>query len=86
MSCDHCSHPLWAGIRCSVCGRWADEPSEALKQTWADYQDALKRFDCPRCGHCCSQPEQEPVALCDPAEYDDFQGAVSRNQIASRQK
>jgi hypothetical protein len=23
--------------------------------------------------------QQEPVALCDPAEYDDFQGAVSRN-------
>lgn len=31
------------------------------------------------------QPEQGPVALCDPAEYDDFQGAVSRNQSASRQ-
>jgi hypothetical protein len=29
--------------------------------------------------------EQQPVALCDPAEYDDFQGAVSRNQSASRQ-
>jgi hypothetical protein len=25
------------------------------------------------------ETEQEPVALCDPAEYDDFQGAVSRN-------
>jgi hypothetical protein len=32
-----------------------------------------------------AQEEQEPVALCDPAEYDDFQGAVSRNQSASRQ-
>ncbi len=32
-----------------------------------------------------AQQEQEPVALCDPAEYDDFQGAVSRNQSASRQ-
>jgi hypothetical protein len=29
--------------------------------------------------------QKEPVALCDPAEYDDFQGAVSRNQSASRQ-
>lgn len=29
------------------------------------------------------QPEQEPVALCDPAEYDDFQGAVSRNCAAA---
>jgi hypothetical protein len=28
-------------------------------------------------------PEQEPVALCDPAEYDDFQGAVSRNCAAA---
>ena len=27
----------------------------------------------------------EQPALCDPAEYDDFQGAVSRNQSASRQ-
>jgi hypothetical protein len=31
------------------------------------------------------QEEQKAVALCDPAEYDDFQGAVSRNQSASRQ-
>jgi hypothetical protein len=32
------------------------------------------------------QPEQEqdePVALCDPAEYDDFRGAVSRNCAAA---
>ena len=45
MGCDHCLHPLWAGIRCGVCGRWAEEkmeePSETLKQTWADYQEAL---------------------------------------------
>jgi len=60
--CEHCLHPMWAGIRCGICGRWADEPSEALKQTWADYQEALKEFDCPRCGHNCSQSEQEPVA------------------------
>jgi len=20
-----------------------------------------REFDCPRCGHCCPQPEQEPV-------------------------
>ncbi len=50
--CDHCLHPLWAGIRCGICGRWAEEkmeePSEALKQTWADYQEALKRFGPPR--------------------------------------
>jgi len=52
--CDHCLHPMWAGIKCSLCGRWADtEPSEALKQAWADYQEALKEFECPRCGHCC---------------------------------
>jgi hypothetical protein len=29
------------------------------------------------------EPEQEPVAWCDPAEYDDFQGAVSRNCAAA---
>jgi hypothetical protein len=63
--CDHCRHPLWAGIRCGVCGRWADEngdPSEKLEAAWDAYKKALKEFDCPRCGHNCSQSEQEPVA------------------------
>jgi hypothetical protein len=23
--CEHCSHPMWAGIKCSQCGRWYDE-------------------------------------------------------------
>ena len=27
-------------------------------------------IDCPRCGHCCPQPEQEPVAW---ANKDDLQ-------------
>jgi len=77
MGCEHCSHPLWAGIRCSQCGRWYDEcricgkrgnlpceecmktePSEALKQAWDTYQQALKEFDCPRCGHCCRREWQ----------------------------
>jgi hypothetical protein len=63
--CDHCLHPLWAGIRCGVCGRWADEngdPSEKLEAAWDAYKKALKEFDCPRCGHNCSQSEQEPAA------------------------
>ena len=29
------------------------------------------------------EQEQEPVAFCDPAEYDDFQGAVRRNCAAA---
>jgi len=23
--CDHCTHPQYCGIRCSVCGRWTDK-------------------------------------------------------------
>lgn len=23
--CEHCSHPLWAGIKCSICWRWYDQ-------------------------------------------------------------
>jgi len=23
--CDHCNHPLYAGIKCGVCGRWTDK-------------------------------------------------------------
>jgi len=60
--CEHCLHPLWAGIRCGVCGRWADEngdPSEKLEAAWDAYKKALKEFDCPRCGHCCKQEEQK---------------------------
>ena len=71
MGCDHCLHPLWAGIRCGVCGRWADEkeePSEALKQAWESYRQALKDFDCPRCGHNCRREWQgltdEEAAAC----------------------
>jgi len=75
MGCEHCSHPLWAGIKCSQCGRWYDEcrvcgkrgceecMKAGLKQAWDNYQEALKEFDCPRCGHHCSQPEQEPVSI-----------------------
>lgn len=29
MTCTHCSHPQYAGIRCGVCGRWADTPNTA---------------------------------------------------------
>jgi len=34
-------------------------------------------IDCPRCGHCCSQPEQEPVAWYDKhgmVTHDPFEG------------
>lgn len=24
MTCEHCSHPMYAGIRCGVCGKWSD--------------------------------------------------------------
>jgi len=46
MACEHCSHPLWAGIRCGICGRWAGEGADP-------------QFECPRCGHCCKQEEQK---------------------------
>ena len=26
--CEHCNHPLYCGIRCSVCGRWSTDESE----------------------------------------------------------
>lgn len=68
MGCEHCSHPLWAGIKCSQCGRWYDEcrtcgkrgceecMKAGLKQAWENYQEAIKRFDRPRCGHnCCRE-------------------------------
>jgi hypothetical protein len=32
MSCSHCTHPLYAGIRCGVCGRWADEKEEEMNR------------------------------------------------------
>ena len=44
--CDHCLHPLWAGIRCGVCGRWAEEGMEESVKA--------PEFECPRCGHCCT--------------------------------
>lgn len=25
MTCTHCTHPLYAAIRCSVCGRWSNK-------------------------------------------------------------
>ena len=29
-------------------------------------------FECPRCGHCCSQPNQEPVAwVCEGSSSDE---------------
>jgi len=71
MACEHSSHPLWAGIKCSQCGRWYDEcrtcgkrgceecMKAGLKQAWENYQEALKEFECPRCGHCCKQEEQK---------------------------
>ena len=60
MGCDHCSHPLWAGIKCSQCGRWYDEcrvcgkrGCDSLKKAWDNYQQALKEYhtchdQCPR--------------------------------------
>jgi hypothetical protein len=24
--CDHCNHPLYAGVRCGACGRWTEKP------------------------------------------------------------
>jgi hypothetical protein len=49
--CDHCAHPMWAGIKCSQCGRWYDEcrvcgkrGCEGLKKAWDNYQQALKEF------------------------------------------
>jgi len=39
-----------------------------LKQAWENYQEALKEFDCPRCGHCCRREWQgltdEEAAAC----------------------
>ena len=66
MGCDHCSHPLWAGIKCSQCGRWYDEcrtcgkrgceecMKEGLKQAWDNYQQALKEYH--TCHDQCPRP------------------------------
>ena len=24
--CTHCTHPMYCGIRCNVCGRWTEKP------------------------------------------------------------
>lgn len=36
-----------------------------LKQAWENYQEALKEFDCPRCGHNCSQSAHSCHDQCD---------------------
>lgn len=56
------------------------EPAEPTPYTEADCMAAEKKWSAP-----AAPTVVDPVALCDPAEYDDFQGAVSRNQSASRQ-
>jgi len=38
----------------------ADTAITALRDRLAQPEQELV-FDCPRCGHCCSQPEQEPL-------------------------
>jgi hypothetical protein len=43
----------------------------------AEWRELIEAFNAGRAS--VHMHEQEPVALCDPAEYDDFQGAVSRN-------
>jgi len=66
MACEHCSHPLWAGIRCGICGRWADEkdqPSEALKQAWDAYQRALKEYGPADSTHTCHDQCQRPACV-----------------------
>ena len=42
----------------------ADTAITALRDRLAQPKQELV-FDCPRCGHCCPQSEQEPVVLMD---------------------
>jgi hypothetical protein len=32
MTCSHCTHPMYAGIRCGDCGRWTDEKEEDMNR------------------------------------------------------
>lgn len=32
MTCSHCTHPLYAAIRCGGCGRWTDEKEEKMNR------------------------------------------------------
>jgi len=69
MGCEHCSHPLWAGIKCSQCGRWYDEcrtcgkrgceecMTAGLKQAWENYKQALKEY------HTCHAECQRPACV-----------------------
>ena len=69
---------------------WTDFDTEAvtaIKEALAQpEQDHV--IDCPRCGHCCPQPEQEPVALETVYEtiiqWDEGGGKRSRRGLARR--
>lgn len=43
--CSHCSHPQYAGIRCGVCGRWADENTAEIKRYHKACQMALEALE-----------------------------------------
>lgn len=54
-ACERCSSPLWAGIKCSSCGRWCEGGLEEPLAEAAQIRATLKKdFDCPRCGHVCN--------------------------------
>lgn len=43
-TCTHCSHPLYAAIRCSSCGRWSDEKerTESALQRLSDFHQEIE--------------------------------------------
>ena len=52
--------------------RLLDKAINALRERLAQQELMI---DCPRCGHCCPQPNQEPVAW---ANKDDLQNCDMR--------
>lgn len=48
-----------------------DTAMDALRERLAQPEQELV-IDCPRCGHCCPKPEQEPVAwICEGSASDE---------------
>ena len=62
--CDHCNHPLYAAVKCRVCGRVTEpvqEPCTYKCETWPECECAKPWQSAPP--QCPAEPVQEPVAV-----------------------